>query len=75
VKNFSTSRIKMNLSGFTNFIHTQSEYQKTINLSFKDSWSDKLTKKVEISLSRVITYGVLILIFKEVVIYAIRHWH
>jgi hypothetical protein len=62
-------------AGQINFIQTQSEYQNTINLSFKDSWSDKLTKKVEISLSRVITYGVLILIFKEVVIYAIRHWH
>lgn len=61
--------------GQINFIHSQGEYQQTINLSFKDSWSDKLTKKVEISLSRIIIYSAVILIAKEVIQHAIRYWH
>lgn len=60
--------------GFTNFIHSQGEYQHTVKLSFKDPWYDKLTKKVEINLSRIIIYSAVLLVAKEVVIYAIRYW-
>lgn len=58
--------------GEINLIFTQADYQHTVKINFKTKWYQRINKKVELNIYKLIALSLSLLIAEKVLTYAGR---